>query len=81
MLMKNKDKCITGEELIYDEACIDIINTIGSKVTIAGQYAECVGCDYMNFKELSPNATTSLLINTKYTIKMHVISNNKTYCR
>lgn len=82
MLLKNKDKCTTGEQLIYDEACIDIINTIGNgNITIAGQYAECVGCDYIPFAELTPNTTTSLLINTKYTIKMHVVSNNKTYCR
>lgn len=81
MLMKNKDKCVDGSAaLIYDEACLDIINTLSDTVTVAGQYAECVGCDFKTFSTLLPNQNTSLLINTKYTMQMHFVLNNKIYC-
>ncbi|KRT84082.1 hypothetical protein AMK59_1295, partial [Oryctes borbonicus] len=82
MLMKNEDKCLNGSKsaLIYDEACLDILNTLPGQVTVAGQYAECVDCNYKTLCTLSVNESTSLLINTKYPMKMHFIFNDNVYC-
>lgn len=83
MLMKNTNKCLNGSDtaLIYDEACVDILNTLQDEVSVLGQYAECVDCDFKSLCTLSPNESISLLINTKYTMKMHFVLKETTYCK
>ncbi|KAI4470554.1 hypothetical protein MML48_1g02347 [Holotrichia oblita] len=82
MLMKNENKCLNGSDtvLIYDEACVDVLNTLQDDVNVLGQYAECLDCDFKTLCTLSPDESTSLLINTKYTMKMHFVVKGKTYC-
>lgn len=82
MLTEDKDKCLSSNpNLKYDEACLDILNNWHKNVTIFGQYAECEGCDYQNYTTLSIQSNTSLLINTKYSMRMEYLINDSFTCK
>lgn len=82
MLMKNKDKCSQlNPQLIYDEACLDLINYREEIVEVYGQYSECDKCSYQNWAILKANESKSLLINSKYSLSMYYFVNNETLCR
>lgn len=77
MLMDNKNKCLNSKpRLVYDEACLDIINYREENVTVYGQYAECEKCSYQNLVTLGANESTSLLINTKYSISVYYVADD-----
>lgn len=72
MLFKNQSKCLSANpDFIYDEACLDIFNTLNQNVTISYQYDECNKCEDEVFATLGPMHNTSVLINTKYTLNLN----------
>lgn len=84
MLLEHKDKCSSDNpRYIYDEACLDIINFYNKTVTVYGQYDECEKCDPQKLVSLQPNSNTSLLVNSKYTVKMYyeVGDNTTAFCK
>lgn len=82
MLLDNKNKCLQpNPQLIFDEACLDIINHRDVDVTVYGQYAECEKCSYQNLTTLSANESTSLLVNTKYSFSTYYAINDTLICR
>lgn len=65
----------THPNLIYDEACLDIVNKLDNEILIQGQYSECDKCLLRNFTTIAPNSTYSLLVNTKYSMKLQYVTN------
>ncbi|XP_022915927.1 heparan-alpha-glucosaminide N-acetyltransferase-like [Onthophagus taurus] len=71
MLFTTKNKCKDSTpDFIFDEACLDVLNTLNETVQITGQYRECDGCDFQNITSLQPNQNVSILINTRFSLNM-----------
>lgn len=67
-------------KLIYDEACLDIVNKLEDNILIQGQYSECDKCLLRNFTTIAPNANYSMVVNSKYMMKLQY-QYNDTICR
>lgn len=81
MLYDRKDKCLSpNPEFIFDQACLDITNLLNETVTIVGQYVECDKCEFQNLTVLPGKQNASLLINTKYSMRMHYIRDGNGMC-
>lgn len=71
MSYEKEDKCLSpNPNLIYDESCLDIINSLSTDITIYGQYKECDKCLYSNLTTVAANSNTSILINSKYSLRL-----------
>lgn len=57
-------------DFIYDEACLDILNTLSQNVTILYQYDECNRCEDEVLATLGPMHNTSVLVDTKYALNL-----------
>lgn len=66
--------------LIYDEACLDIENQFTNSVSIYAQISECESCDFIKLVTLNGSANASVLLKTKYTIKMYYDNSEGTFC-
>ncbi|CAG9761570.1 unnamed protein product [Ceutorhynchus assimilis] len=73
MLFKNlHQKCLQGVEYLgYDEACVDILNTLNEPVTIFGQYDECHKCNFENLTILGPQKNISLPVSTRSPFELY----------
>lgn len=73
-MFDNVNKCLGGSRsLIYDEACIDIVNTLQNSVSILGQYDECHKCSLQNLTTLAPFNSTSIVVSTRSPIGLWYI--------
>lgn len=77
MLLDARNKCLSeNSSLSFDEACLDVINTLNETISIYGQYTECHKCNFQNLTTLKPGNTTSLLFNTVYPTELFYRINN-----
>ncbi|XP_017783563.1 PREDICTED: heparan-alpha-glucosaminide N-acetyltransferase-like [Nicrophorus vespilloides] len=77
----NLIKCQSPDpKFIYDEACLDFHNNFKDEVQIYGQNVECHKCDYQFLFKLPAQNNASLLVNTKYNMRMQYIHNGSTLC-
>lgn len=84
MLLDAPNKCLNvNPSLKYDEACLDVINTLNERITIHSQYTECHKCNFQELTSLEPGKNTSLLFNTVYSSDFfYSTENNSTaFCR
>ncbi|KAJ8949967.1 hypothetical protein NQ318_002375 [Aromia moschata] len=81
MLFDNLNKCLKNHQnLIYDEACLDIFNNLTVNVQIFGQYDECHECDPQNLAVLEANNSTSIVVNTRSPISLYYVSEGHQHC-
>ncbi|KAJ8972410.1 hypothetical protein NQ317_010334 [Molorchus minor] len=82
MIFENLRKCLASNpNLIYDEACINIVNTLNSSVTIFGQYDECHKCNFQNLTTLESTLNTSIVVNTRSPLQIYYTSEENEHCR
>jgi hypothetical protein len=82
MLFKNVNKCQQrNPNFIFDEACIDILNTLNDTASVLGQYTECHNCHFQNLTTLEPHKNTSILVNTRYPLELFFVAQGKNQCR
>ncbi|XP_023026506.2 heparan-alpha-glucosaminide N-acetyltransferase [Leptinotarsa decemlineata] len=79
MLFENKNKCLNlNPNLVYDEACVDIVNKVNETLSIFYQYDECHKCDFQNLTLLSPSTNTSVVVKTSSPIQFKYSWKDKT---
>lgn len=77
MLFDNVNKCLGGSRsLMYDEACVDIVNILQNTVSIFGQYDECHQCTFQNLTAVAPLNNTSIVVSTRSPIALYYIQEN-----
>ncbi|KAL3284536.1 hypothetical protein HHI36_018694 [Cryptolaemus montrouzieri] len=84
MLMDSPNKCLNKiPDFIYDEACLDIINTLNQTIYIFGQYTECHKCNFQKLSQIDPAQNSSVLVNTVYPIDLYYVrdANTTEECR
>lgn len=78
MLFDNLKKCLNKNALLlYDEACLDINNTLAKAVTLFYQYDECHKCDFQNLTTIEPGNFTSVVTKTSSPLQMFYTTDNK----
>uniref|UniRef100_A0A6P7H1W1 Heparan-alpha-glucosaminide N-acetyltransferase-like isoform X1 n=1 Tax=Diabrotica virgifera virgifera TaxID=50390 RepID=A0A6P7H1W1_DIAVI len=82
MLFDNIRRCLAAQpNLTYDEACLDITNTLNETVRLFYQYDECYKCDFQNLTVLQPSKWTSVLVRTSSPLQIdYLLNNNKSKC-
>lgn len=84
MLFKDANKCLDKvPKLIYDEACLDVVNNLTDSITVYSQYTDCHLCDFVNTTTVGPNSNTSILVNTRSTLQLYYVpetNNGSKFC-
>ncbi|XP_050301066.1 heparan-alpha-glucosaminide N-acetyltransferase-like [Anthonomus grandis grandis] len=66
MLFQNPLKCADIKAYLdYDEACVEIFNSLFENITIYGQYEQCHKCNYQNLTTVNAQKSGSLLVSTR----------------
>ncbi|XP_057653455.1 heparan-alpha-glucosaminide N-acetyltransferase-like isoform X2 [Diorhabda carinulata] len=82
MLFDDINKCLDSQpNLTYDEACLDIQNTLNVVVQILYQYDECYKCDPQTLTTLEPYKNTSVPTKTSSPIQIIRIDSTNITCR
>ncbi|KAF5283147.1 hypothetical protein FQA39_LY17405 [Lamprigera yunnana] len=71
MLTERPNRCQSDNpNLGLDEACLDIFNELFTIVNVTGQYDECDGCEFQTLALMPPNTTTSIIVDTQYSLQL-----------
>lgn len=71
MLFDDLNKCLRKNGVLsYDEACLDINNTLSDAVIISYQYDECHKCDFQKLTTIQPGNFTSIVAKTSSPLEM-----------
>ncbi|KAK9887112.1 hypothetical protein WA026_020559 [Henosepilachna vigintioctopunctata] len=85
MLLDSPNKCLQkNPNFLYDEACIDVTNTLNETISVFGQYTECHKCNFQNLRTVLPGENSSLLVNTVYPLELFYVragDNVTQHCR
>lgn len=84
MLFDDLNKCLRKNGVLsYDEACLDINNTLTDAVEIFYQYDECHKCDFQHITTIQPGNFTSIVAKTSSPIEMFysIINSKMDKCR
>lgn len=78
MLFDDLNKCLRANGVLsYDEACLDINNTLSDAVKIFYQYDECHKCEYQNLTILRAHNFTSIVAKTSSPLQMYYTIDGK----
>lgn len=78
MLFDDLNKCLRKNAVLsYDEACLDINNTLREAVTIFYQYDECHECNFQSLTTIEPGNFTSVVTKTSSPLEMFYTTSDK----
>lgn len=84
MLFDDLNKCLRKNGVLsYDEACLDINNTLNEAVNIYYQYKECHGCSFQYLTKIESHNSTSVVAKSSSPLQMcyNTAEDNKDKCR